>query len=257
MRQLITIVALLWLVSTPAQVMLSHRRAAIKASSVSPVNDGLLAYWKLEEPDHSNRLDSFDSRTLVEGNAATISNTTGKIGMAAQGYSTAGSLTNADAAYWDALTNAFTIVFWMKPGNLGTAGQLVGKDDATSQREFTLQAVGANSIHLYVWDDNPNYKNPILNGVLTNSAQWFFVAAKWSRASSNAYLSVNLVSNVVTGVERMNKKTATLSLLALPNGGVDFGGPIDEVGIWARELSIAELVELYNNGNGKTCCPFQ
>lgn len=84
-------------------------------------------------------------------------------------------------------------------------------------------------------------------------ATWYFIAARHDAAANVISISVNdgtpntapHSGGAYDGTEKFG-----IGNTALPNGYFD--GQIDEVGLWKRYLTDAEITTLYNGGTGKT-----
>jgi hypothetical protein len=80
---------------------------------------------------------------------------------------------------------------------------------------------------------------------------WYFVAAGWD--GTNIKISVNggpYATASFTGPVFIS--TAAKFCLGSENGSQPWNGDIDEVAVWIgrNDLTISEVQQLYNNGNG-------
>jgi hypothetical protein len=56
--------------------------------------------------------------------------------------------------------------------------------------------------------------------------------------------------SVATGTDTNTRTATNLTIGAFTNGSEAVVGDLDAVGIWLRALSIEEIGQLYNSGNG-------
>lgn len=180
---------------------------------------------------------------------------TGKIGFCVTLASASSqSLSVADNSSFNALTNAFTVAFWINPSYVGNARSVVTKDDFSTQREFLFD-VNSSQMHLYICTNGTT-------GFLTATASnygnlsvgaWVFVVGTWDSSSGTATININNgTANSVTGAPVMVQRTSPFTL----GQGNKWDGSVDELGVWNRVLTSGEQATLYNSAAGKTCCPF-
>jgi hypothetical protein len=87
---------------------------------------------------------------------------------------------------------------------------------------------------------------------------WHHVVVNYDGTNSNFYLDGTLVNNVTAG-GTIGTGSGTIGLGSAASGGSIWGGGVggvyntramDEVGIWSRALTGAEVTSLYNGGSG-------
>ena len=85
-------------------------------------------------------------------------------------------------------------------------------------------------------------------------ATWYFVAYRWNASTKTGTISVNGGTNyTVTATETTASDTAGVCTFYLnSNAGRYAGTAYDEVAIWTRELSAADITYMYNGGTGRT-----
>jgi hypothetical protein len=192
-----------------------------------PTSD-LLAFWKLDDLTDS----SGNGYTLTNNNSVTFG--AGKIGDAAQfdgsNYLTASIL---------ALGGSFTLSFWLNPSTTsGYRNVLTWRSDGTG-------SIGYNGT-IYWYADNGGFLVQSSSGIIQTSV-WQHVVLTCNANSMTIYH--NGVS-VATGTDTNTRTATNLTIGAFTNGSEAVVGDLDAVGIWLRALSIEEIGQLYNSGNG-------
>lgn len=226
---------------------------------------GLLAYWKMEEATSATRLDSAQDFDLTQ--AEGVTKETGKIGFAA-GFdgadqilsSTADALKLPSAAVPD-----FTVAFWCKTN---TATQftvpVARRQEAGIDEERAWCVIYDevnNKFFIVVYEDNgtDSQQTDVASPVAKNN--WVFVAVRIAAAAT-----IDIRANATDGAQKdISAAPANLDATAIFVVGAylatatplaPWEGMIDEMGVWNRRLSDAELTTLYNGGSGITF-PFQ
>jgi hypothetical protein len=221
----------------------------IQASIPSPT--GLIAWW----PGDGNAND-------IQGtNNGTLHNGTSFIaGLVGQSF-TFNGLTNtvSVAAIPAAVNNNFTMQLWVKPlaSRAATAEAISGITGTTGQRYAIFPrhgastfgaghagagiSIGTNGVSVFEHTDN-YLGSPLVFG--TAITGWTHVAIVYTNKQPRLYLN---------GVLKHTGLTSTN--IVHPSG--DMGGPygyfsgaVDEVGIYNRPLTAAEILSIYNAGSG-------
>jgi hypothetical protein len=209
--------------------------------------DNLVAYWKLDETS-GPRIDSAGSSNLADNGG--VGSATGKVGNAASfdGSNYLSLTSNSNVQ----ITGDFTIACWVYLATLTTTRQMFVTKDNSSDREYIL----------YIAIDNRFTFRIHSVGTLINSATaaqdtWYFLLGDY-RASDNR---IRLIVNNGTPNTLTGSNSATVGSAEFQIGAREFigfeepvlsGGRIDEVGIWKRLLTPAEISILYNSGSGIT-----
>ena len=189
------------------------------------LTDNLLAFYKLSDLTDS----SGNNRTLT--NNGNVSFASGKLGNAAVFDGNGGFISNYDLAN---LNSEYTQSIWIKSTEQGVAHIFSG--------ELPYIYAYSGSVVVGAAGGNDNFVSGILDDqwhhlvvtVKNNELNYFVDGQK----SQNSY-----PLNFTTG-------QGNLSIGQYNNGGYNFNGQIDAVGIWNRALSDSEVAALYNSGNG-------
>lgn len=219
--------------------------------------DNLVSYWKLDETS-GTREDIHAANDLTDVN--TVGAATGKINDGADfEFSNSEYLSISDASQTglDGMTD-FSVSLWFYQESVAaTYPQLVSKWSETgNQRSYTVANVGG-SIYFYHSPDGagPNLRS--VNGGAVSNATWYHVVGTATTGTNNLKIYVNgtnVSSDTVAGAGIYNGTAAfQIGHADGPFAGSSnqyFDGIIDEVGVWSRVLTGAEVAELYNSGNG-------
>jgi hypothetical protein len=216
------------------------------------LTDNLLAYWKLDN-NGSGGVSLVDST----GNGNTLTNNggvalgDGKIN-GGSAYSGTGSYLQTGAGFAP-LAGEKTYSGWVRFNNTPTGYQFVfmqgGTSDYQSVNPFYIENNGTvTSIFTTL---NGGWTNTLLTEIIPTEDTWHHFATTFNGSVGKLYWN---------GVE-VASSDYTESIPAADNDFFGLGaypsttdwaldGNIDEVGIWNRALSAAEVTALYNGGDG-------
>jgi len=212
--------------------------------------DNLVAYYSQE--------DTTGTDATGRGNTLTAVNTpTSVLGIVGNGvsYASASSQyqTRADNADLSMGDIDFTIAGWLKATTLPGAASLFGKwhsSGGATPKEYWVGTVGT-TLAFYVSSDGSAQTN-INFGTTLATATWYFVVA-WHDSVGN---TINITANDGTVASASYSSgvfdgTSPFRLGAMASDNNYQNGILDEVGVWKRVLSAAEITELYNAGSGR------
>ena len=215
-----------WLNNETGYVQIGIRAAA----PVSGLPNGLLAYWKLDE-ESGVRVDATgNGNDLSDTNAVGFD--LGKFGNAA-GFDGTNSLTAASPII--AGDANFTIAAWINPSEFNSYNIVASS--------FPLVSFGLNDGYLHFYAGGPSD----CNGDAVTVNEWSFVVFR--RQGNSCFGSVNAGTVMITEATD-TEAPANFTIGQEANREGYFQGLIDEMGVWNRALSDAEITQLYNNGNG-------
>lgn len=216
------------------------------ANPGSTLNNGLVAYWNLDEVS-GNRADSVDTNTLQD-NGSTGS-TTGIHNLAASFVAANGTyLLAADAGLH--VTNKLGVSAWVNhsSGNYDFA-------------KFTAMDSGGLGIFVQlstsaiIFFDN----SATISATFSFPSGWHHFVLSYdgtgvdNDAKVQIYVDGTPASIAWAGLvpTSYNGNTSPWALGATGDGGGPATTLIDEVGFWGRKLTSGEAAELYNGGSGK------
>lgn len=219
----------------------------------------LVSWWTLDETS-GTRNDSHGTNHLTDNN--TVLYGTGKKGNAADfEFANSEYLSIADASQSGLdITGDMSISAWVKiesaPGNY----KLVSKWGASNGSYMLAyyDNAGTKKIRLDLYDNGDGSNNVPVDWTYTlTNGTWYHIVVVTDVGATNSVseLFINGVSQGTgthTGVNAIFSGTGAFNIGAY--GGIDgyADGMIDEVGIWNKLLTGAEVTELYNSGNGMT-----
>jgi probable HAF family extracellular repeat protein len=211
---------------------------------------GLLGYWPFDgatadETGNGNNLALFGGARLVGGGL----------------YGEALSLDGVQGSYAQVLTNNtqfdfsgdFTVQIWAKFNDItnGREETLIEKFSGATGPGWSLTLVGGNDIRLGFGIDGAGLLNsgnePIPNGT------WQEFVAERSGNTFSIFWDGTLVASTTTTAPIDDPSPNSLLIAARdPQDGRNFtvDGLIDNVAIWDRALSPAEIAQTWNNGAG-------
>lgn len=226
--------------------------------------DGLQHHWKLEE-NVAPRVDSHGSETLSSAGGVGVASAVGKIDSAADftrsDYLVAANET-AVAQFED---DSFTICFWINFDSAQSGSDFpfpLGKNNtSTTERQFLFSYDG--NVDRLRWrvrqaDDSAN---TILDSEELGSPSvgtWYFVQLKHDADNDVVGIRVNdLPWDEATHTGGMPLSTARFSIGKRDGEATSFeagrmNGKMDEVSIFGKVKTDAELDHIYNGGDGRS-----
>ncbi len=234
---------------TAAQIQVDYSAGAssIGSQSTSALTNGLVGYWKLDEvsgagatlADSSGNNNTGTAKLFGGGNTSTDSaHVAGKFG---NGFSFDGGDDNIDIPYSSNLTGAGSVSLsaWIKPTTIGGADYVFGN---TSQ-SFRFLLSGTTNIQFpTACGSLTGFSTPMQTGV------WQLLTGTFDSTTGQTVIYLNgakVSSGICTG--------AILDAANLSIGGTStrrFNGSIDEMRMYNRALSPAEVQQLYNFAPG-------
>jgi len=224
------------------------------------LTDNLLSYWKFDETS-GTRGDSVGSNTLqtlnTPGSAAgKISNAVSLTRASSQGL----QITHANQAPDLSVGSGdFTINTWLyldsKPA--GQMGAVVKYDFVAGQREYWVHWDNtADRFQFQVFNNAAASTIVVANNFgAPSTGTWYMVTAYIDQGGNIAIIVNDGTPNTVALGVTTHNGTAPFNIGYTGNSGSPFtfwDGRIDETGIWNRQLTSAEITQLYNAGAGLT-----
>lgn len=222
-----------------------------------PVNavltDGLMAYYKADEP-FGNLADSWDSLELTQfGNLPSVS---GQLGTARSGFDASNYALRTGILDTN-LSTPITFTLWFKPKGTGFR-TLAAFNDGVGGRvyDYDLRIDNNNAITAIM--DGGNVLATTVTENLRNDT-WYFAAFMYNGSSNR--LTMSCFGNQTMTTPRctvsantpsaVNDGLSTFSVGVQPTTGQDAQGTaFDEIGLWNRSLTYAEIAQVYNSHLG-------
>jgi hypothetical protein len=225
-------------------VKLLRKRAA--GGGASPLLNGLVAYWKLDETS-GTRFDSVDTNNLTDNGS--VGYAIGKIGNAA-------SFVAANSEYLSTSPllggTAWTISLWLKiRSSPSTRYAVFGEFNAGGFTRHYCYVIATRQLQLDEFPPSGTDPSSLTPTVLALDTWYHIVVVQTAPGSRKLYLNTNeeaTNSEVYTGAA-----PDELRFGGRVNASGDYANTdMDEIGIWDRALSAAEITALYNSGAGIT-----
>jgi len=151
-------------------------------------------------------------------------------------------------------TNQFSMSFWLKPDNLAAQRCFYSKTTADANvYGFNLQITTAGRVAIQMRSSGGTLAAWTGTTQAVQAGVWNHVVVTYDggsnqngfRAYVNAVVDSTPGSSALTGTWL----TGQTALIGERQGGFHFVGNIDEASIWGKNLSAAEVSELYNSGS--------
>ncbi|HUX35523.1 MAG TPA: LamG domain-containing protein, partial [Candidatus Paceibacterota bacterium] len=226
--------------------------------NLSPLfsSNGLVGYWKFDEGQGTSTQDSSGN-----GNTGTWNGTlgsqwaTGEVGGAGQ-FNGSNDWVNAGNGADLNPTSAMTISTWVKFTNLNRE-TIASKWGASGNSDYSwllfANMWSSGEVNFLTSSDGTGYTNARSSAGAVATGVWYYIAGVYSGANTTATLYINgAFAGSSTAPSSLKVSTTSLSIGADHDNGVGepayrlFNGLIDDVRIYNRALSAAEIMSLYN-----------
>jgi hypothetical protein len=139
--------------------------------------------------------------------------------------------------------NAFTIETWIKPKQKNVYQIFLQKGTATKSPRLNIAETNGRYTLDIVIGSSHNYVNSTNNAVIVD--QWQHLAVTWNGSTAKMYIdgSQNATASI-SGTQDLNTDALTIG----KSSSAYFTGSLDEVRLYAKELSATEVLKNYNNG---------
>jgi hypothetical protein len=218
----------------------------------STLNDGLVAYWKLDEAS-GTRVDSGpNGQNLTDNN--TVTSDTGKI-------SNAGLFVSANSEYLSRTDStelstgnidfSFSCWFYQDAAVANSAILTKGSAYSNANLEYALWLGSGGATPAFSISDGTT-TTTISSGVALTASTWYHIVVSYDAAANQMAITINAGTPATTAQSTGPQDTTGAFGIGRRNNGAYISGRVDEVGFWKRVLTSDERTELYNAGAGKT-----
>lgn len=223
--------------------------------------DNIAGYWKFDESS-GNAADSVNSNTLTNVNTAVYS--AGEINNGVDLESTLSQYLFCADNIPLSITGDLTISVWVKleSAPTGTFYFVCSKDDFGSPSNlvsYFLDVNGASAVMRFGVSDtgSPSRETTASSTTGVSTGIWTHIAVVYTASTGTCKFYKN--GAYLTGEDGSALRTSIADTAqefmvgTVENNGTPFSyldGMIDELGVWARALSDAEITSLYNSGSG-------
>lgn len=207
-------------------------------SAHADISTGLLAWYGFE----NNTNDS--SGAARNGTPTAITYTAGRLGSAASFDDATSKVEVASlAGVLPAGNSPRTVAFWVNPANTASNGNIVSwGTNAPGQRFSPLMQAGGRLDMIGAFADVASTQN-------LAASTWTHVVVTYTGTNVQFYVNGASVAAAGGGAVALNtiSNTLRIGVNALGTDNEYFGGLIDEVRIYNRVLSAADVTELFNS----------
>lgn len=226
-------------------LVISNLAIGASAAFAAGIADNLQGYWRF---DGNSTDSSGQGRDLNAQNAAYGAGLLGQA-LSLQGNTSSYAVRPVDDNAFDFGSSDFAIQAWVNWNSLAGEQVLIEKLSGASGPGWTLTKLSNNSIGFHF-----NAGNTPTSSVLSlTTGIWHQLLVNRMGDLLDVYLdSTNIIHSNQAGLVTANINDPLLLGKRNANDGRDFStnGSFDEVAIWSRALTGAELAALWNNGIG-------
>ena len=240
--------------------------ADAQAEDCIPAPSGMVSWWPMD--GNGNDFFVVNSPVEVGGNPQFVSGTGAKVAQAMSFDGLDDHVRISGSASTDVGTGTgFTIDMWIKPQNISTQRPLIEWHNSANPADS-----GNEGVHLWIsvplaGDGGPgslfvNMKdtsggNHLLSsapGVITANS-YHHVALVYAKSGGNGFTTLLVDGNVVAGPvpTTTNPQTGFNLYFGLRPGAERFIGEMDEIELYNRALSQAEIQAIFNAGTAGKC----
>ncbi len=211
-----------------------------KSSSNNSLKTGLVGWWTFDAVDMTAVTSTDKSGSGNHGTRTAVTPVLGKIGQAMSFNGTNSSINIGQAG--QALTDNFVLSAWVKTTNVNNNGRILARRSGTVTFDFYI---GTASLAFY--DGVTTFTNGVRK---VNDNKWHLVMVVINGANSQFY--VDGIRDGTTFSPTLHTEVGNNTTIGSCCGGAGFiNGPVDDVRIYNRVLSSAEIAQLYTMGGGK------
>lgn len=235
-------------VITPTKIAQEYNRGVSTALGVGrktsdpSIAGGLVGWWKMDEAGGNTFYDSSGNNNTGTG----ISEPTfaqGTFGKAVNFTTSYQGINIPDSPLFG--SSYFTASAWIKPITLGSNAAIINRRNAGNVGGFTIESPG-QYLRCYAYISG-SYKYIDTPTLLLNV--WQYYACSYDGTNLKAYVNgINVGTTAISGT--MNNPASAIVRIGQnsTNFAVTFNGSIDNVKLYNRALSNAEVTSDYNQG---------
>ncbi len=234
--------------------MYRQNETTINASQNSRITNGLVGLWSFNGPDYDSASTTAEvldrSGSGNNGNVIGASRVIGKVGQAMK------FLGNNSGTYIDLGSSSvlnpsnFTISAWVKPRDASSAYGYIysnARDCCSTYKGIEL-FIGYNRLYTQIWNSTAAAISS--NAIIANNPGWVFVTSSYDGVTLKLYINGVLDNSTATalGVGSPASFNTAIGGMGMAPGTYTMDGDVDEVRLYNRALSAAEIKQLYNMG---------
>jgi hypothetical protein len=215
---------------------------------------GAIAWWKLDETSGNTAMDSIGSAHGVFGGPGTPTWVAGHDGGAVDFTGGGGDHIHIGAAPVLANLPALTVTAWIRPATVANDGAIrcvFDKGTPTAGWAITIGEGGEGRVGFHAfYATSQESVQSVDNAVAANA--WSFVAASWDGGTGTTGIrlyvdAARLTTSVVTGAIGTRPDDSGIDAAINCINATSYTGAMDDVRIYDRVLSAAEIAQLYGS----------
>lgn len=225
------------------------------------LTDNIIAIWHMNATwkDSWNSHDGTASGAIFSSSTKKLGTHSGKFDGTDDWVSVDDS---ADLSFGDASTDSpFSISMWINRDQVARNDYIIGKKSGSNvEWQIIIQSANSGQIAFILYDNTSTVRidrrKTNIDAVLT-ATNWHHIVATYDGSSTSAgmkiYINNSRVDNASDDAGVYVAMHDTANPVNIGRAGITtayFKGLLDEVVIWNKELTTAEISELYNGGNG-------
>jgi len=212
---------------------------------VPNLSDSLVSYYKLDG-------DATDSHGSNDGTVYGATSVTGKINNC-YSFDGVNDYINTGINSVSFQSGNFSVSAWVKTSGTSKHQTYMGIDMVeTGNRGLFYFKKHIDDYFNFSVSNNSGGDSTATSSFIPNTTEWYHLVGVFDGVSVKLYINGNLEESVpFTGSIATATQDLTIGCGYFSDNKVDFvDGLIDEVGIWSRALTVSEVSELYNGGDG-------
>ncbi|MBI1836101.1 MAG: fibronectin type III domain-containing protein [Flavobacteriia bacterium] len=141
-----------------------------------------------------------------------------------------------------------TVEAWVNPETMNNLGCIIGNYNTSSNNNLQFLLRRSTNSYYEFWVGNGGVWNQLTSSIAPVSNVWQHVAATWDGSVSKIYINGIIAGTINTAISSFGTANNNNIWIGANNINENFNGKIDEVRVWNRTLSQAEI---QNNMNGE------
>lgn len=230
----------------------SDRNVIVSELNEMAVSSGLVAYYTCDALNGTTLIDNSGNNNNGTNYGATVTTGISNNALSFNGTSNYASLKNNLLTVAQIRSTGSTYSAWIKPNVLGLNGRIVGLQGHNGYSDYNSGGLGittSNVVNMICYEDPIAYRT-VASSTTLNTSNWYHIVGTYN--STDKYIRL-YVNGTEEGTSLLITNFSVLSQDNLSNriGNKDhtnsfyFNGLIDEVRIYNRALSAAEVKQLY------------
>jgi len=237
--------------------MIFVNKATTAAAASNGLLTGLESYYKLDEA----------SGTIADSHGANDSTTETSLTYGATGIindcidfnGSSSDIGFGNVHDYDGYSDPMSVSMWVRHDSIGAQQVWCGKQLNTSPYDgWSMRVTPTGKVDwLFRTDDSPQSDAiHVTSTAALSSSTWYHLVFAYDGSADVSGMTIYIDGSVAATTTIYNSMTGTTNTTAdfyigSRDGSASFmNGTIDEVGIWSRELSSADVTALYNSGSG-------